>query len=80
MKKILVIVAVLICALPCAAIVTFLLTPFWRWFEAKTSFESIGHSGPAPWCFGVIYAMFVGAAIGTLLWNWIRRSKSAAQS
>lgn len=52
--KLVVPVALLVVAVPIAAIVTFLASPFWNWFEAKTGIESIGHSGPAGWCFAAV--------------------------
>ena len=76
LKKTFVVMAVLLCALPVGAGVTFLLTPLWRWIEAEISLESIGHSGPAPWCFLVVYAFVVFAAMGGLIWNWIRQSRA----
>lgn len=56
-------------SLPAAALCTFLLSPFWNWFEANTGIESIGHSGPADRCFIVVYVLtllFVFAA-----WRWL---------
>jgi len=46
-------IAVLICvlALPAAILVTALAFPIWRWFETRTGIKSVGHSGPAEWCF-----------------------------
>jgi hypothetical protein len=33
------------------SLLTLLLLPLWRWVEATTGIESIGHSGPAGWCY-----------------------------
>lgn len=38
-------------AVPLGAVITVALFPFWSWIEASTGIESIGHSGPATWCF-----------------------------
>lgn len=62
------ILAALVAAVPVAAIATFLLAPLWSWFEARTGIESIGHSGPADWCFLVVYSLIVIVAIA-LLWR-----------
>jgi phosphotransferase system glucose/maltose/N-acetylglucosamine-specific IIC component len=67
-KKILVVLIVAMIALPVAAIATFLLTPVWRWLESTTHIESIGHSGPAGWCFVAIYLAILLTAAGV----WLR--------
>ena len=38
-------------SLPLGVIVTLALLPFWRWLEASYAVESVGHSGPAEWCY-----------------------------
>ena len=45
---------VLLCG-PIAVIVTFALLPLWRWLEAAHGVESVGHSGPAEWCYLASY-------------------------
>ena len=50
-RHLIVVVALVIAALPIGAIVTLALLPFWRWLEATHSIESVGHSGPADWCY-----------------------------
>jgi hypothetical protein len=45
----------LLCA-PLAAVLTIALFPVWSWLEARFAVESVGHSGPADWCYGVVYA------------------------
>ncbi|AXK73189.1 hypothetical protein DWG18_13445 [Lysobacter sp. TY2-98] len=54
--------AALLVTLPIAFIVTFLLAPLWRWIEAAFGVESIGHSGPATWCFVAVEVACVMAA------------------
>lgn len=39
---------------------TFLLWPLWSWVEAFSGIESLGHSGPATWCFVVTTALLFG--------------------
>jgi len=56
-KRTLVLLAIAVIAGPSAVIVTVLLSPLWRWVESTTGLESIGHSGPASWCFVVIYIL-----------------------
>jgi len=50
-------------ALPLALIITFLLWPFWSWFEGVSGIESMGHSGPASWCFAAVYAVILSLLI-----------------
>jgi hypothetical protein len=50
--------------LPAAFILTFLLMPLWSWIEATYKIESVGHSGPAEWCFWAVYALLGAASLG----------------
>jgi hypothetical protein len=68
MKKLWIVLIVAMIALPVAVIATFLLTPFWRWLESAAHIESIGHSGPADWCFVTIYLVTLLGAAGV----WLR--------
>jgi hypothetical protein len=61
------IVAILMACFPISFVVTFLLTPLWSWIEATYGIESIGHSGPADWCFWTVYGLFAAALSGALL-------------
>jgi len=47
---------------PVAVVLTVLLQPAWDWFESATGIESLGHSGPAEWCYGVTYVALLGLA------------------
>jgi len=48
-----------IVAVPVALVATLLMFPFWSWFERVTGIESLGHSGPADWCYGAVYAVLL---------------------
>ncbi len=50
--------------LPASAVVTLVLLPLWRVVEERAGIESIGHSGPAGWCFIAVFAL--GAACGAV--------------
>ena len=67
MKKALLFLVIGIAGLPVAAIATFVLTPVWRWFEAATGIESIGHSGPSGWCFIAVYVLVLAAGFSARL-------------
>lgn len=57
-----------IALMPVAFVATFLLLPLWSWIERVHGIESVGHSGPADWCFWVVYAtlnVVVAAAVLT---------------
>jgi hypothetical protein len=55
----------LLIALPVSAVVTLMALPLWNFIERRTGIESVGHSGPAGWCFCVTYALIV--AVGMAL-------------
>ena len=46
-------------SIPVALLVTMLLVPFWSWLEATSGIESLGHSGPAAWCYLAVYLLVV---------------------
>jgi len=53
----------LVLLVPVTFIVTIILFPLWSWIEDTFNIESVGHSGPADWCFIVVYALLVGSVI-----------------
>jgi hypothetical protein len=61
--------ALLILCIPLAAVVTIVLLPVWSWLEARFAIESVGHSGPADWCYGVVYAGCVMVIASGVLWG-----------
>jgi hypothetical protein len=63
-------------AMPIAIVLTLLLLPLWRWIEETWQIESVGHSGPADWCFVAVYLLclaLMGAA-----WAALGRGKRTA--
>ena len=58
---------IIIIAVPLSIIVTIVLSPFWSWFEGSSGIESLGHSGPAEWCYLVIYLLLVGVITAVYL-------------
>lgn len=58
-------ILVLLCA-PLAVALTVMSWRFWGWLEAATGIESLGHSGPASWCYLAVYVLLLGLA-GALL-------------
>lgn len=41
-------------------------SPFWGWFETATGIESLGHSGPSDWVFGLMIGLAVLAIFAGL--------------
>ena len=69
---------ILLCA-PLSIVATILLFPFWSWFEAKTGIESVGHSGPADWCY--VAAFLISVAIAALaLIGWRRGERRVGKT
>jgi hypothetical protein len=66
MRHLLVGLGILLLSVPAGIILTIALIPFWRWLEETTGIESVGHSGPAEWCFlagmGVCALVFASLA------------------
>lgn len=69
------VIALLLC-LPAGFVVTMLLIPLWRWIEATFGIESIGHSGPAGWCFWTVYAVLAATSVTVLGARHLRRLDS----
>lgn len=68
------VIAVVI-ALPLSTLFTLLLLPFWRWLESNSGIESIGHSGPAGWCYLAVFLTVTAAAAWLIL---LRHDTNAA--
>ncbi len=57
-------------SLPLGGILTIVLLPLWSWVEATTGIESVGHSGPADWCYRVtLVVVFCSIAVPLLIWD-----------
>lgn len=67
LRVVLTLLAVILIAAPLSAVITILLFPFWSWFEASVGIESVGHSGPAEWCYAVVFFLLVAGGALTLL-------------
>ena len=51
--------AVCLISAPIAIVITIALLPLWSWVESISEIESIGHSGPAEWCYLVCYIILL---------------------
>ena len=70
--------AVALLALPPAVATTVVLMPLWSWIEASTGIESVGHSGPATWCY--VAAWIALSAVLAALASRVARRRSAARA
>lgn len=74
---------IVLCALalavciPLSIVLTLVLLPVWSWIEATFGVESVGHSGPAAWCYWSIYGVLSSAAVAILLLRSGARSAKA---
>ena len=64
-RHVLAVLTILLISVPASVLFTLLLLPLWRWLEQNFGVESVGHSGPAEWCFGAMFVACV-AALGSL--------------
>ena len=67
----------LLLAVPASVALTIVLYPLWSWIEASWGIESLGHSGPALWCYGLTLALLSALLIAVVLLR-NRSSTSAA--
>ncbi len=63
-RHLLALVLILVACMPLTFIGTFALYPLWSWIESRYGIESVGHSGPADWCFWTVYALLVAILLG----------------
>ena len=85
MKKLLSAFLLTILALSLAAVfgvaATLLLFPFWSWLEAVSGIESAGHSGPAGWCYLLVFLLSLVVLAGAVvLRTRIRRGQKSRMS
>jgi hypothetical protein len=73
--KILAGVGVLLASLPLGILLTLALLPLWRWVERTQAIESVGHSGPAEWCYAVT-TLVCAVALGAIYVAAVRRAGS----
>ena len=64
--------AMLLASAPASILLTLLLLPFWRWLEQSQGVESVGHSGPAEWCYAAVFVACV-VLLGSLYALRVRR-------
>jgi hypothetical protein len=72
-------IVVVLVSLPLSVVLTLTMMPAWRWIEERYGIESIGHSGPADWCFMIVFAVCTLATGGVYVagLRGVRRDTSA---
>lgn len=68
------VLGILMIAVPASIVTTIVLLPLWSWVEASTGIESIGHSGPAGWCYAAVFLILAGA-VATAFIRHVSRSR-----
>ena len=69
-------VLIVVIGIPVTFAATIALMPVWSKVEARYGIESVGHSGPSDWCFGLVFGVYlcVAAMVGFGLRTSARRS------
>lgn len=62
--------AVLLGCVPVSLGITLMALPFWSWLEVTYGIESVGHSGPAEWCYVVVYGVANLLVFAALWYRW----------
>ena len=46
-----------------------MLAPVWSAIERRWGIESLGHSGPATWCYALVFVCAVSVSLAAYLWR-----------
>jgi len=71
------VLTIVLVSAPLSVVATLLLFPFWSWFEATTGIESVGHSGPAEWCYVVAFVFLVAGGVLVLFGRRLRKQNGS---
>ena len=55
---------IVLLGLPVTIFVTIALLPLWSAIERRYGIESVGHSGPADWCFWTVFVVYLAVTLG----------------
>ena len=67
---------IVLLGLPVTFFVTIALLPLWSAIERRYGIESVGHSGPADWCFWTVFVVYLAVTLGIVRPFEVRRSGS----
>ena len=54
---------IVLLGVPVTFFATIALLPLWSAVERRYGIESVGHSGPADWCFWTVFAIYLAVAL-----------------
>jgi hypothetical protein len=60
--------AIIVIGIPVTFAATIALLPLWSMIERRYGIESVGHSGPADWCFWLVFSLYLVAAWAVARW------------
>jgi hypothetical protein len=55
--------SIVVLGVPATFFLTIALLPLWGAIERRYGLESVGHSGPADWCFWTVFLLYLGGAL-----------------
>ena len=61
-------VGIVVLSMPLTFVITMALFPVWSSIERRWGIESVGHSGPADWCFWVVFALCIIMLVAGMRW------------
>ena len=64
---------IVLLGLPVTFFVTIALLPLWSAIERRYGIESVGHSGPADWCFWTVFVVYLAVTLGIVRPFRVRR-------
>jgi hypothetical protein len=62
-RSLAVIGVIVLIGVPVTFLTTIALLPLWSAIERRYAIESVGHSGPADWCFWTVFIIYLGVAL-----------------
>jgi len=71
-RELLIASSILLLCLPVAVPLTLMLLPVWPRLGAALGVTAVGPSGPAAWCFVVVYAVLAAIGSVVMLLRWRR--------
>ena len=55
---------IVLLGVPVTFFTTVALLPLWSAIERRYGIESVGHSGPADWCFWMVFVIYLAVTLG----------------
>jgi hypothetical protein len=74
-RELLIASSILLLCLPVAVLLTLMLLPVWPRIGAVLGVTAVGPSGPAAWCFVLVYAVLAVIGSVVMLLRWRRAAR-----